>query len=193
MEKRATTVFGFHGTCKECLASIESNGFKISNNHYDWLGPGIYFFQDAPSRAKEWAKEFKEKKKIKCRSAKILKCKGDSCESVVIGVQINLDDCMDLLDIEWYGVLSEAFDRYLSLCGVTILEVLEQNEKFHCLDYEIFERTFKALERDGKKINSVRAVFQEGSNVYENSYLFDKSHVQIAVRDAQVIANKWSE
>ncbi len=48
-------IYGYHGTSQTKAASILINGFRASDNDYDWLGTGIYFFQDAPLRAKQWA------------------------------------------------------------------------------------------------------------------------------------------
>jgi hypothetical protein len=50
-------VYGYHGTSRTKAMSILNNGFRVSDNDYDWLGTGIYFFQDAPARAGAWAKE----------------------------------------------------------------------------------------------------------------------------------------
>ena len=50
-------VYGYHGTSQTKAASILENGFLASDNDYDWLGTGIFFFQDAPIRAKQWAIE----------------------------------------------------------------------------------------------------------------------------------------
>lgn len=48
-------VYGYHGTNTEAAATIIQQGFNVSSNDYDWLGTGVYFFQDAPVRAWEWA------------------------------------------------------------------------------------------------------------------------------------------
>ena len=50
-------VTGFHGTSRASAGSILANGFDLSRNEYDWLGEGVYFFQDAPQRALDWARE----------------------------------------------------------------------------------------------------------------------------------------
>ena len=44
-------VYGFHGTSIDAAEVILREGFRPSRNAYDWLGDGIYFFQDAPLRA----------------------------------------------------------------------------------------------------------------------------------------------
>ena len=55
--KRPSFVIGFHG----CDISIrdkivmEQVVMKKSENDYDWLGHGIYFWENSPSRAMEFA------------------------------------------------------------------------------------------------------------------------------------------
>jgi hypothetical protein len=69
---------GFHGTSVERAERILAHGFEASRNDYDWLGDGAYFFQDALGRAREWAQRF-------------------GSQAAVIGAEIDLDDCLDLL------------------------------------------------------------------------------------------------
>jgi hypothetical protein len=38
-------VHGYHGTSQTKAANILKYGFLASDNDYDWLGTGIYFFQ----------------------------------------------------------------------------------------------------------------------------------------------------
>ncbi len=90
-------VRGHHGTSRRAASAILANGFKASSNEYDWLGDGVYFFQDAPRRALEWARGL------------------HGTEGVVIESSIRLIDCMDMLDIEWRTLLAEAHDGARSL------------------------------------------------------------------------------
>ena len=57
---RAAYVLGFHG-CDQSVAdkvlNSHSEHLKPSENDYDWLGSGIYFWLNDPVRALEWAKE----------------------------------------------------------------------------------------------------------------------------------------
>ncbi|MGB5637309.1 MAG: hypothetical protein WBM44_25005 [Waterburya sp.] len=48
-------VYGYHGTSLSAAQKIIEQGFNFSINDYDWLGTGVYFFQDAPLRASSWA------------------------------------------------------------------------------------------------------------------------------------------
>ena len=89
-------VYGYHGTTIQAATSILQEGFRLSRNEYDWLGDGIYFFQDAPTRAWEWATTH------------------HGVEAAVIGAVIRLEDCMDFLDIQWAPVLAETYDAFLT-------------------------------------------------------------------------------
>jgi len=51
-------VLGFHGCDKKIADSVikEGKGLNQSENKYDWLGHGIYFWEGSDDRAIEWAK-----------------------------------------------------------------------------------------------------------------------------------------
>jgi hypothetical protein len=38
-------ICGYHGTSRAKARNILENGFFASDNDYDWLGTGIYFFR----------------------------------------------------------------------------------------------------------------------------------------------------
>jgi hypothetical protein len=49
-------ILGFHG-CDETIAHdilLQKIRFKPSENKYDWLGKGMYFWEHSPSRAKQF-------------------------------------------------------------------------------------------------------------------------------------------
>ena len=85
---------GYHGTCEEAAQRILATGFEISRNEYDWLGDGAYFFQDAPVRAREWAEQ------------------RFGAEAAVIGAEIDLAGCIDLLDVPWHTEIAAAYPRF---------------------------------------------------------------------------------
>lgn len=57
-------VLGFHGCDKKVGEGILSGKIQheFSENDYDWLGRGIYFWENDPYRAREWAIEQKNEK-----------------------------------------------------------------------------------------------------------------------------------
>lgn len=84
MERFARTIIGYHG-CDAAfvhdvlLGKIPINQWQPSQNVWDWLGHGIYFWEHSPQRALRWAKEH-------------------FAEPDVLGAVIQLGKCFDLLD-----------------------------------------------------------------------------------------------
>jgi len=82
-------VLGFHG-CDESVGEKILAGqehLKASDNKYDWLGEGIYFWENSPSRALHWANFIKDNPKF---------FKGKITKPFVIGAIIDLGVCLDL-------------------------------------------------------------------------------------------------
>lgn len=50
------------------------------------------------------------------------------------------------------------------------------------LDFLVIETAISGLAENGTSIESVRSVFIEGKSIYKKSWLFDQSHIAIAVR-----------
>ena len=57
-KKRDNLLFGFHGcdeTICDALVFGKQRNLNFSENPYDWLGKGMYFWENDPERAFEWA------------------------------------------------------------------------------------------------------------------------------------------
>lgn len=56
-KKLPNLVLGFHGCDREVFEKVVFYGepMRISNNTYDWLGNGMYFWEQNYLRAYEWA------------------------------------------------------------------------------------------------------------------------------------------
>ena len=59
-------VFGFHGCDRSTYEKVISGAEDLSpsRNNYDWLGGGVYFWEQNLDRAEQWAQELKERGKI---------------------------------------------------------------------------------------------------------------------------------
>jgi hypothetical protein len=141
----------------------------------DWLGDGVYFFLHAPARAWEWARERHE------------------LNAAVIGSIIRIEDCMNLLDTQWSGVLAEAYDAFSEQLNKTHLPSPAQTSGAHRLDRAVINYTVEFVATRGIQIRVVQAAFQEGRPIYPHSALYDRAHVQIAVRDTSLIERTWRE
>jgi hypothetical protein len=164
---------GYHGTSVERAERILASGFQASHNEYDWLGDGAYFFQDAPGRAWEWARE------------------RFGGEAAVVGAEIDLDGCMDLLDSSWHGVLRDAHADLRARLRKLGYPEPRQTRGAHRLDREVVNHAAKRLERGGIPVRSVRAAFAEGEPLFPGSALYSRSHIQITVRDSSAIQRLW--
>lgn len=83
---RSNLIPGFHGCEQADQEKLLNNPkhFKKSIEDYDWLGHGMYFWENSEKRALEWAR--------KKQKAGTLKKPG------VIGAVIDLEYCFDLLE-----------------------------------------------------------------------------------------------
>ena len=163
-------VIAHHGTARDRADLILAEGFIVSKNPADWLGDGIYFFENNFHRARAWAVERYD-------------------NPVVIEAEVDLEDCFDLADPEWFSFLNRNADRLLAERKAAGLATLKQTELFHGRDRYVINELADAMSRAGRPFRSVRAAFSEGSPAFPSSAIFSQSHVQIAVRDPRVVTN----
>lgn len=187
--RRTGFVLGFHGCDREIRDAIVSKKgviLKPSENRYDWLGHGAYFWENNHERALKFAQELKENPpKGKQNLIK---------EPAVLGAIIDLGYCLDLLDSKYLEVLRASYDF---LCETTakIGVPLPQNYTsasgellLRNLDCAVIE-TAHEINRDlgRQEYDSVRGVFLEGNDLYTNAGFKEKNHIQIAVRNQSCI------
>jgi hypothetical protein len=162
-------VIGYHGTSESAAASVLLDGFQFSRNDYDWLGDGVYFFQDAPLRAWEWARQQH----------------GDA--AAVIRSMVRLEDCLDLVDIAWNAYLKEAYLAIVDAARRTGTPLPRQTIGAHRLDRAVVNYAVGFLAERGIVVRTVRGAFAEGNPVFPGSAILNRSHIQIAIRDQSLI------
>src|SRR3990167_10256340 len=136
-------ITGYHGTNREDAEQILKEGFKLSANEYDWLGDGVYFFQDAPHRAWEWVEEH------------------FGTKAAVIGARIGVENCSELLDVDWASRFTEMYDKFLKFYKEKGLELPVQLGGAHRLNREVINYAVRELAEKGIHIGVVRAPFIE--------------------------------
>lgn len=104
--RRSNLVVGFHGCDKSVVDAVIAGKTELlaSANDYDWLGSGIYFWENNEDRAWQWAKQLSTRKSSSVK------------EPAVIGAIIDLGYCLDLTDSFYlqelktsYSVLKELY------------------------------------------------------------------------------------
>jgi len=178
-------IFGFHG-CDKSVADKVINlkePLNQSINDYDWLGHGIYFWENSPARALEFATLLKEKSNSKIN---------DPC---VIGAVIQLGNCLDLLDYEkltvlkyGYEILRTALESQNKPLPKNISKGNLKDLLLRQLDCAVIQTLHKARQDENMPMfDSVRGVFWEGQELYPNAGFREKDHIQICVRNPNCI------
>jgi hypothetical protein len=99
-------VLGFHG-CDSSVSKLVISGdqeLKPSINSFDWLGHGIYFWENSISRAEEYAIKLKVNPK---------QSKHPIIDPSVIGGVLDLGYCLDLTDYRNLSFLKDAYEILL--------------------------------------------------------------------------------
>ncbi|MGO8671487.1 MAG: hypothetical protein ACLQVD_09020 [Capsulimonadaceae bacterium] len=166
-------VSGYHGCHVDAAnAIISGTAFRPSENGYDWLGAGTYFWEDGPSRAAEWAR----------------KRFGD--DGVVVRATISLGHCLNLLDTSHFDRLEETYQKTIRNLRALGLDVPKNIRKKHELDYMVVESYCEDFPTSGsgEAFQTVRGCFPEGKPLFEGSKILRETHIQVSVRDPSCIA-----
>jgi hypothetical protein len=156
---------------------------SISENEYDWLGKGAYFWENSPARALNWAEFIKNhpqhfKHRIK--------------KPFVVGAIINLGNCLDLTDTESLKFISNSYSLFKDVHDVMETK-MPVNEPSHTggadlvkchLDCAVINFVHFVRETNGQPpFDTVRGIFTEGGELYPGAKIMSKTHVQICVRN----------
>jgi hypothetical protein len=180
----ASFVLGYHGCDRDTGEKLLQNeAFRPSENTYDWLGSGIYFWEANPDRALDWAREVIRRNQSK---------DGFDKEPFVVGAIINLGFCLDLissngsraLQLAYLGLqddLIEAGDDIPENSGGDDLLL----RKLDCMVINYLHQSRKKFAE--QSFDTVRAVFTEGDLLYPTAGFRRKTHIQICVRNQECI------
>ena len=152
-------VYGYHGTTIRRAGAALRNGFRSSRNDYDWLGDGVYFFQDAPRRAWEWA------------TARY------GANAAVIRSVIRLEGHMELIDTGWFDHLDATYTALLELARRTNLPLPRQTAGALRIDREVFNHTVDIFATNGIRVRAIRGVFVEGIPLFPGSAIHSRAHI----------------
>lgn len=171
--KLPNLVIGFHGCSQETYTNVLYNNqqLKKSDNKYDWLGNGIYFWENSYQRAYEWAD-----KKYKKNAA-------------VLGAVLDLGLCLNLTDYNSTDILRQGYEMLKMKCTVLGIDLPENKQGksktdllLRDLDCAVIQQIHEYNKETGKTpYDSVRGVFTEGENIYPNAGFVEKTHIQLCI------------
>ena len=183
--RRSNLILGFHGCDEDDQTQLINNlkNFKNSQKNFDWLGHGMYFWENNDKRAIDWALS---KQKA-----------GNLNNPTSVGAVIDLGYCLDLMDssgIEtikrYYNILKENTKiEGLSLPqNINHPKVSGNDKTLRYLDCAVIELLHSEIKKAGEKeFDSVRALFIEGQPIYEDAGFYNKTHIQICIRNPNCI------
>ena len=179
-------VVGYHGcdvrVARKVIALKDS--LHPSQNPWDWLGLGLYFWEDSHARAKRWAEA-----ESKRRGSKIK-------HPAVLGAVIDLGNCLNLADAEALKQVRAAHDTYEKMCDSAHIEKPAnqgQDLRARFLDCVVMETLHQLRKAEDKPpFDTVRGFFIEGRELYAGAGFRELDHIQICVRSLdQIIRFFW--
>jgi hypothetical protein len=197
-DNRPNLIIGFHGCDKYAAEALINNPdtIKISDEPHDWLGHGMYFWENNEERARQWAVERQQRKKRPVADA------------AVIGAVLQLGYCCDLTDSRFIELLKDHYKTMADVYGKSrspmpvnrdLSTDLHKNKLLRVLDCTVIEfmHTYIAKQYKRDKIargfsnlkifDSTRGVFTEGGPIYSGAEIFEKTHIQICIRNSNCI------
>lgn len=184
--ERAPYTFGrvvaYHGCDLEVGKQLLTNktALTASENAYDWLGRGAYFWVDSAQRGIEWA-HWKQQQ-------------GEIQTPCVVGAFLHLGLCLSLVD---YGVMEAIKQAYVSLktlfeaSGEPLPRNLLKRDGIYMkrfLDCAVIDMLhFLRSQEDKEDYDSVIGIFEEGSSPFPGAGFKEKTHIQVAVRNPACI------
>lgn len=174
-------VIGFHSCDKEVGLNI-LNGkdqLKPSINPWDWLGSGIYFWEQNPEKAMDYAK--------KCAAGN-QKFSGSIKTPFVIGAIIELGNCLNLIEPKSLKILKEAhkeLEKTYKVAGKKLPSNKGASRKLDCAVIQSIHETNKRSEI--KSYDTVRSPFHEDGELYPDSNFTNGLHIEICVINPSMI------
>ncbi|MEX6690134.1 hypothetical protein QTN47_21675 [Danxiaibacter flavus] len=174
-------VIGFHSCDKDLALQLlrGSNELRPSNNPWDWLGPGIYFWEQNPYRALEYAMEAASQKQ---------KINGSIRTPFIIGAIIELGRCLNLIEPNAINIVKEAYtslDKATKESGESLPQNKGANRALDCAVIKYIHQS--NVLKNEPDYDTVRSPFQEGGEIYANANFSSRLHIEICVRNVSLI------
>jgi hypothetical protein len=178
----------YHGcdiSVRDALVTGELRHLDFSRNRYDWLGPGVYFFESDMHRAKRFAEASRDNPEKMYTARPIV-------EAAVVGAVLSVHHCLDMTTQEGLLEFSQAYPLMIRSMTAGNVE-LPVNQPTGPDDTDVLLRqldnaVFKfihdvRLDHGAADYQAVRGAFRQGEELAPNSGFHAQTHVQLALRD----------
>ncbi|MDQ2150963.1 hypothetical protein RBI22_19880 [Alcaligenaceae bacterium C4P045] len=182
-------MLAYHGcdaVTRDDLVSRRLGGLDHSQNEYDWLGPGTYFFEDDPQRAMNFAEK-------SAATPGALYTQRPIVTPAVVGAVLCLTSCLDMTTQAGLSEFQLTLD-VLTGYGVPLAQNDEERPLLRKLNNQVFTalhgfREEKHTPEDPfPPYQVVRGAFMQGDPLGDAHSGFSlDGHIQLAVRDPSAI------
>ena len=178
---RPYQVIGFHSCDREVgIPILNGDGdLRLSKNEWDWLGPGIYFWEHNPGRALEYAIDSslsKQFNKVRIKTP------------YVLGAIIEPGNCLNLMEPESLSIVSEAYSALKEISNHSGIQMPNNKGDNRKLDCAIFKYIHQSrIDNKQEPIDTIRCAFSEGQLLYPNASFTSKGHIQVCVLNVNCI------
>ena len=169
------TVIGFHSCDRDVGLKVLNGDDDLipSDNPWDWLASGIYFWEQNPLRALEYAEE--SVKGLQFNRVPIT-------TPFVLGSIIELGHCLNLVETQSLKILRTAYDGLAKLKEITGKKMPVNKDNNRALDCAVIKFIHQSNKEAGNKpFDTIRCAFPEGEEAYPGSKISSRLHIQICV------------
>ena len=158
---------------------MDRNLIKKRKNNWDWLGPGLYFWEQNPQRALEYAIDSASGKQFNKVRIKI---------PLVLGCSIHLGNCLNLMEPESLSILKEAHEGLVQTLKEAGKSIPQNEGPKRLLDCAVLKFVHQTRAEKGlQPYDTIRAAFQEGGEIYPSAPFTTQLHIQICVCNLEMI------
>lgn len=199
-------IVAYHGcdiTTRDDLVTGKIKSLKPSENPYDWLGDGIYFYESDRDRAMQYASYSAEH----CELHLTAKAIGTPA---VVGAVLDVSRWLDITTqpgIQHFKAALKTLETGLAQKNAALPENRpafdgDQENLHRALDRAIFQTVHSMREKSQQNalaagntqdvmayapFQAVRGAFTQGAAISAHSAIHGQSHIQIALRDSSCV------
>jgi hypothetical protein len=168
-------VLGYHSCDKKLALNVLTGAQRLnpSKNAWDWLGEGIYFWEQNPVRSLEYGEENARGIQFNKKRIEI---------PFVLGAIIELRRCLNLVESESLALLKKvylAMERKCQQAGTTLPVNKGDNRRLDC---SVLQHLRLADENNpALRFDTIRCAFAEGEPIYPGTTITTRNHIQICV------------
>ena len=146
----------------------------------------MYFWENNARRALEFAQDLHSNPR---------KGKSPIKKPSILGAVIDLGYCLDLLESEFIGLIRSSYEN-LTVAYQQLNLTVPENSEFgpskllliRKLDCAVIENLHNYRSKEKlRPFDSARGVFIEGDPLYPNAGFYEKSHIQLCIRNPNCI------